>query len=62
MLSQNLVNLAKALGEVAVETPERIGYRLDRIRDNLFDLASQVKQLEVHFTRDLRKEKDDDGA
>lgn len=49
MLSQDITNLATHLGEMAVHSPEHIAERIDLIRASLFDIASQVRQLEVHF-------------
>ena len=49
MLSQDITNLAAHLGEMAVNSPENIAERIDLIRSSLFDIASQVRQLEAHF-------------
>lgn len=49
MLSQDIANLARQIGIMAAEMPGTVAERVDVIQDNLFSIASQVRQLEAHF-------------
>lgn len=56
MLSASIRDIASHLGEVAIIMPGEIGERVDRIRESLFDIASQVSHLEVYFTHNAERD------